>query len=71
MSFLRIATLFAAIASFLVFALSLTTLILDLIRDPAFLYGTGNLRLAGIFAWLIFYLALTVFFTALFARPKE
>jgi hypothetical protein len=71
MSFLRIATLFAAIMSFTVFALNVSTLILDFYRDPTFLYGVGNMRLAGIFVWPIFYIALTVFFIAQYLRQKE
>jgi hypothetical protein len=71
MSFQRIATLFAAILSFIVFSLDLTTIILDLNRDPNFLYGLGSVRLVGFFVWPIFYLALTIYFIAQFLRQEE
>jgi hypothetical protein len=71
MSFQRIATLFAAILSFLVFSLDLTTFILDFSRDPNFLIGLGSVRQVGVFVWPIFYLALTVYFIAQFAQPEE
>jgi uncharacterized BrkB/YihY/UPF0761 family membrane protein len=71
MSFLRIATLFAAIMSLVVFVLSLTTLILDFSRDPDFLFSVGTVRMVGIFTWPIFYIALTVFFIAQFLRQEE
>jgi hypothetical protein len=70
MTFLRITTLSAAIASFLVFALDLAGFVIDFSRDTHFLYGLSSLRLAGIFVWLLFYLALTAFFSALFLRQK-
>jgi hypothetical protein len=71
MSFLRIATLFAAIASFLCFVLDVTNLALRFSGDYHFLNGASSMRLVGIFACpLLFHVALTIFFTALFFRQK-
>ncbi len=71
MSFQRIATLFAAILSFLVFSLDLTTLILDFSRNPTFFDSLSSVRLVGVFLWPIFYLALTVYFIAQFTQSEE
>ena len=71
MSFLRFATLFAAIASFLVFVMDLTNLSIRFSGDYHLLNGVSSIRLVGIFACpLLFHLALTIFFTALFIRQK-
>jgi hypothetical protein len=70
MSFLRIATLLAAITSLLVFALDTASFVVEFSNNSHFLAGAGAMRLAQFIAWPLFYLALTVFFTALFVRQK-
>jgi hypothetical protein len=69
MSYLRIATLFAAIASFLVVVVNLMDIVIALGRNAHFMNGIG-IWLAETLVRLLFYMALTAFFTALFLRQK-
>ncbi len=70
MSFLRFATLFAAIVSLLDFALAVADLVNDFASSSSFLHRASVLQMMQFFTWPLFALALTMFFTALFVRQK-